>query len=398
MIQRKLLLLLGFGEDETKMASVRWKRFRKHLCPETFSLEWAPIKLPYCGDASNAAAKAIREVTVFRHARRHAGQLAKAHAAGGKVAVLASIPTLDPLYVGVILKRACRANVELVLEIRDIYARPALFEYNSIRRRLEVFKESLLIRHVDRFIFLTDEIKRSYCTYYPRLAGLRDGAVITNGYDPREYGPRPAGDARSDSLDIGYFGSFYASRNPELLFGALRQLRGSRPQDVKVRIHLWGESGSYPLQAKIAEYGLREVVTYHGICSHEDIIRKYADAGVNLIITHTEGSSYALPGKLFEYVGAARPIWAITDDRILRDFIARHELGYLSNHNVESIAGTLRTIMEDHARARGTLPGIGPLEDFEIGSITRRLEQFLMDGETTREAVPAGRQVETLAH
>ncbi len=48
-----------------------------------------------------------------------------------KTTVLASIPTLDPLYVGAILRRACQANTELVLEIRDIYARPELFEYNS---------------------------------------------------------------------------------------------------------------------------------------------------------------------------------------------------------------------------------------------------------------------------
>ncbi len=380
MTRRRLLLLLGFGEDETKMASVRWKRFRNHLSAETFSFEWTPVKLPYCDESANAAAKAIREFTVLGPARRHAGQLAKACRTGGKTTVLASIPTLDPLVVGVFVKRACRANVELVLEIRDIYARPELFEYNSMRRRLEVFKESMLIRHVDRFIFLTDEIKKSYCGYYPRLPGVQDGAVITNGYDPREYGPRSSAAVRSDSLDIGYFGSFYASRNPELLFGALRLLKSDPPAGGKVRIHIWGEPGGYPLAAKIAEYGLQETVIYHGICSHEDIIRKYAGASVNLIITHTTGSSYALPGKLFEYIGAARPIWAVTDDRILRDFIARRRLGYLSTHSVESIAGTLRAIREDHVRTQGALPGIGPVEEFEIGPITRRLERFLMNG------------------
>lgn len=380
MIRRRLLLLLGFAEDETKMASVRWKRFRRCLSGGAFAFEWVPVKLPYCEDSANPAAKAIREFSVLRHATKHARQLAGRRDSGVKTTVLASIPTLDPLYVGALLRRACRANTELVLEIRDIYARPELFEYNSVRRRLEVLKEALLIRRVDRFIFLTDEIKRRYCTYYPRLSSIRDGVVITNGYDPAEYGPPPAASARSDRLDIGYFGSFYASRNPELLFQALVLLKMNPPGDAKVRVHIWGEPGNYPLRAKIAEYGLQETVVYHGIASHEQIIKEYAGTGVNLIITHTIGSSYALPGKLFEYIGAARPVWAITDDQILRDFITRHSLGYLSAHSAESIAGTLRSIAQDHVRAGG-LPNIGRVADFEIGSLARQLQEFLMDGE-----------------
>ncbi|MGE5294053.1 MAG: glycosyltransferase [Solirubrobacterales bacterium] len=380
MTSRRLLLLLGFGREETKMASVRWKRFCKHLAGGPFSFEWVPIKLPYCEDSASTAAKAIREVSVFRQAKRHARQLASSQDPQIKTTILASIPTLDPLYVGAILRRTRKANTELVLEIRDIYARPELFEYNSARRRLEVLKESMLIRRVDRFIFLTEEIKRRYRQYYPRLSSIRDGAVITNGYDPEEYGLLPTAASRPDSLEIGYFGSFYASRNPELLFQGLTLLRKDGGEIAKVRIHIWGEAGNYPLQARIAEYGLQENVLYHGIAPHERIIKEYPAAGVNLIITHTAGSSYALPGKLFEYMGAARPVWAITDDEILRDFITGHKLGYLSVHTAESIAGTLRSIVQDHARAGG-LPGIGRVADFEIGALTRRLENFLLDGE-----------------
>jgi glycosyltransferase involved in cell wall biosynthesis len=377
VIRRKLLLLLGFREDETQMASVRWKRFRMHLAADTFSFEWIPVKLPYCSDSANTAVKAIREVTVLREARSHARQLAQSRRLPARTIVLASIPTLDPLYVGAILRKMRGPGTELVLEIRDIYARPESFEYGSLRRRLEIAKEALLIRRADRFIFLTDEIKRRYCTYYPRLSRIRDGIVITNGYDPAEYGIPPAPAVGPRPLDIGYFGSFYGSRNPELLFQALRRLRTDLPESARVRVRIWGEPGGYPLQEKIAEHGLQEAVLYHGIRSHADIIREYVRTDVNLIITHTTGSSYALPGKLFEYIGAARPIWAITDDEVLRDFIARHTLGYLSSHTAESIAGTLRSIVRDHARGGG-LPDIDRVADFEIGSLTRRLEGFLM--------------------
>jgi glycosyltransferase involved in cell wall biosynthesis len=380
MTDKKLLLLMGFTEDDTKMASVRWKRFKKQLCRDGFSVDWIPIRLPYCDESSSAASKTCREFTVLRHARRLAKQLARDRCRDTRTAVLASIPILDPLYVGAMLKRFCRSNVQLILEIRDVYARPELFKYSGLRKRLEVFKETMLIRPVDKLIYLTDEIRSRYCAYYPRLSSIRNGIVITNGYDPEEYGPPPSTESNGKMLEIGYFGSFYATRNPELLFQTLGGLRSRNAQDITgMRVHIWGETGHYPLEEKIRQYHLQGTILYHGVVSHESIMREYTGTGVNLIITHTTGSSYALPGKLFEYVGARRPVWAITDDRILRDFITRHRLGYLSSHDTGSIEATLRTILRDHAGV-GKLPEITPPQDFEISSLTRELETFVFDG------------------
>jgi len=380
MTDTKLLLLLAFTEDDTKMASVRWSRFKRHLSRDAFSLEWVPVRLPYCDESSGILAKGIQEFKVLRHARGLARQLKQATDPNGRTTILASIPTLDPLYVGAMFRRLGGPNTELVLEVRDVYARPELCEYRSVRRHLEIFKEAILIRHADRFIFLTDEIKRRYGAYYPHLPAIRDGEVITNGYDPQEYGSAAATNGQPGLLDIGYFGSFYTSRNPELLFQTLSLLRHDDGQGFGLlRIHLWGAPGDYPLEAKIAEYGLHGTVVYHGVASHDQVIREYASTGVNLIITHKTGSSYALPGKLFEYIGAGRPIWAITDDQILRDFITRHDLGYLSSHDAGSIRQTLDTILHTHA-SRGRLPGVNRPADFEIGTLTRRLEKFLMNG------------------
>ncbi len=157
-----------------------------------------------------------------------------------------------------------------------------------------------------------------------------------------------------------------------------------------MRIHIWGEPGNYPLQAKIAEYGLQEVVIYHGIASHEQIIKEYAGTGVNLIITHTAGSSYALPGKLFEYVGAARPIWAITDDEILREFITRHKLGYLSTHKRREHR---RDAAVDRAGSCACRRAAGHRPAWRISRsarCTRQLEKFLMDGEHVPELMRRG--------
>jgi len=380
MMTGRLLLLMGFAEEDTKMASVRWRRFRKYLRRDGVDLEWATVRLPYCDESASAAAKAAGEFRVFRHARTLARQLAKDQDHETGTVVLTSIPTLDPLYVGAMLKRLSGSNVELVLEIRDVYARPEIYEYSALRRRLEILKEAMLVRYADKVIYLTEEIRRRYRTYYPHLPGFQKGVVITNGYDPEEYGPGPQAPGQDGLLEISYFGSFYGTRNPDLLFQTLHRLKKSDPRRIAIaRVHIWGELGNYPLHEKTRQYDLQDTVLYHGIASHDSIMKEYSAAGVNLIITHTTGSSYALPGKLFECMGAARPVWAITDDQILRDLIARHHLGYLSSHEIGSIESTLRAILRDHTSA-GRLPNIDPPEDFAVGSLAQELESFLMNG------------------
>jgi glycosyltransferase involved in cell wall biosynthesis len=376
----RLLLLMGFAEEDTKMASVRWRRFRKYLHRDGVDLEWVTVRLPYCQESASVAAKAAGEFKVLGRARALARQLAQQWNRQTRAVALASIPTLDPLYVGAMLKRLAGTNVELVLEIRDVYARPEIYEYGALRRRLEIFKESMLVGYADKVIYLTDEIRRRYCSYYPHLSSIQTGVVITNGYDPEEYGPCPPTLGRNGLLEINYFGSFYGTRNPDLLFQTLHRIRSNYPRRAAVaRVHIWGELGNYPLQEKVTQYDLQDAVLYHGVASHESIMKDYSSAGVNLIITHTAGSSYALPGKLFECMGAARPVWAITDDQILRDLIARHRLGYLSSHEIGSIESTLLRILRDHTRA-GRLPSIHPPKDFAIDSLSRELKSFLTNG------------------
>jgi len=377
---QRLLLLMGFAEEDTKMASVRWRRFRKYLHRDGVDLQWVTVRLPYSEESAGAAAKAAGEFRVLGRARALARQLAQRWNPDTKAVALASIPTLDPLYVGAMLKRLAGTNLELVLEIRDVYARPEIYEYSRLRRRLEILKESMLVGYVDKVIYLTDEIRRRYCTYYPHLSSIQTGVVITNGYDPEEYGPRPPAPGQNGTLEINYFGSFYGTRNPDLLFQTLHRVRSSDPQRAAVaRVHIWGELGNYPLQEKVAQYDLQDAVLYHGVASHDSIMKEYSSAGVNLIITHTAGSSYALPGKLFECMGAARPVWAITDDQILRDLISRHNLGYLSSHEIGSIENTLLTILHDHASA-GRLPSVRPPEDFAVCSLAQQLKNFMMNG------------------
>lgn len=377
MIDKKLLLLLGFTEDDTRMACVRWRRFKRHLSRDGLAVDWTPVKLPFCDNACGALAKAASEFKVLHHARKLARQLAQKQDSEAGAIVLASIPTLDPLYVGAMLKRMFPSRIDLVLELRDVYARPEFYGYGAARRRLEVLKEAMLIRYADRVIYLTDEIKKSYCGYYPHLPSVQRGIVITNGYDPEEYDYSVPAETNHGPVEIGYFGSFYGTRSPELLLQALGRIKSTCPQDIaRMRVHIWGEAGDYPLRQKIEQHNLEDTIVYHGVCSHETVLREYARTGVNLIITHTQGSGYALPGKLFEYVGARRPVWAITDDRLLRDVITRHQLGYLSSQDARSVEETLYIILRDHAN-EGKLPEVTPPEQFNVRSLTRTLTEFL---------------------
>jgi len=71
----------------------------------------------------------------------------------------------------------------------------------------------------------------------------------------------------------------------------------------------------------ITLYGLGDMVNILGFISYEEASKLTNKSDINLLITHIRGSEYAIPGKLFEYMGARRPVLALTEDKPVIELI-----------------------------------------------------------------------------
>lgn len=134
--------------------------------------------------------------------------------------------------------------------------------------------------------------------------------VVTNGYDenllPKE----------TTSLDtkfsIAHIGSLLSDRNPKQLWQAIADLLKAYP-DLKedLQLTLAGVVSEEVLNS-IEKAGLKTFVKNYGYISHEEAIRlQHAGQLLLLLEMDKEETKVILPGKLFEYMAARRPILAL---------------------------------------------------------------------------------------
>ncbi len=130
--------------------------------------------------------------------------------------------------------------------------------------------------------------------------------VITNGYD---------GEVKESVLDekftISHIGSLLTDRNPTILWEALRELCNENAEfKAQLAIQLIGVVGD-GVKESLQKHQLAEYIHDYGYVSHEQVVTLQAKSQLLLLLEidspETKG---IIPGKLFEYLNAKRPILA----------------------------------------------------------------------------------------
>ncbi len=132
--------------------------------------------------------------------------------------------------------------------------------------------------------------------------------VITNGFDDESI-PKTKLDL---SFTISHIGSLLSDRNPTVLWEAIAEL-ATEHADLKdaLRIKLVGKV-SEDVEISIRRAGLGDHLELVGYVSHKDALRLQREARLLLLIEiDAEITRGIIPGKIFEYLAAERPILGI---------------------------------------------------------------------------------------
>jgi len=135
-------------------------------------------------------------------------------------------------------------------------------------------------------------------------------ACITNGFDEEDFAcPAPVPDGY---FNITHTGLFASDGNPLELWKVLGSMASSDASfKAALRLRLVGKVDQEVLDA-ISAAGLADNIVTLGYCDHATAIREQRAATV-LILPLRNDPEYRpiLPGKLFEYLAAARPVLGI---------------------------------------------------------------------------------------
>ncbi|MCF1421913.1 glycosyltransferase family 4 protein [Mangrovimonas futianensis] len=133
-------------------------------------------------------------------------------------------------------------------------------------------------------------------------------SVITNGFDDEKVNQPPL----DTKFSLSHIGSLLSKRNPQILWQVLNELVQEVPSfATDLRLDFVGSVSKEVLES-MNLYGLTKFVNKVGYVSHnESIVFQKKSQLLLLIEIDSEETRAIIPGKLFEYMAANRPIIAL---------------------------------------------------------------------------------------
>ena len=214
------------------------------------------------------------------------------------------------------LKVARATGIPWVADFRDPWTKIFYFKHLHLsgwaRRRHEKLERQVL-DEATAVVAVSPLVQEEFRTMTRTRIEL-----ITNGYDPDDY----AGAVQPDGyFNLTHTGLFAADGNPLTLWKVLGdKVRTDAEFARRLRLRLAGKTDAAVLEA-IRRAGLSEQLVDLGYQDHLTAVREQMGASVLLLPLREEPEYRAtLPGKLFEYLGARRPILGIgqTDGAMAR--------------------------------------------------------------------------------
>ncbi len=242
-----------------------------------------------------------------------------------------------------------------VADFRDLFADNPYADAPSWRRAVDRLIERRVIATATACVTISEPLAETLTTLHGKPT-----IVVMNGYDPDDYPldvQPPRGPGRP--LRILYTGIIYPGRrDPTPLFQAMRML-GDRARRIVVDFYGQDLRG---VRAAAVDAGMSDQVHVHGPVPYAQSLRLQCEADALLLLLWDDPRERGVfTGKLFEYIGADRPILVIgcadgvaasvirerglgvstskTSDvaKILEQWITRIDnIGYLAAPNVEA--------------------------------------------------------------
>lgn len=178
------------------------------------------------------------------------------------------------------------------------------FKRSGLTSALDRRLERSVLQQSGSVVFVTRSMKEDYGARYPFL---RDKShVLYWGYDEDAFRNFDSASER-DAEVVLHAGNIFDFQNPKPFW---KILRSEIDRGRKLRIVFVG-TVSPGVRQSIEEAGLKQATSYKGFLTYDEMIRELGKASYLLVCASEKRH---VPGKLFEYLRAGKPIIAFGDD------------------------------------------------------------------------------------
>ncbi len=368
-IRRKLLIITTYFPPVQSVASQRIISFVKYLSPEKYDIKviaWSdePAVAPELAGVSYQVVY-LPNPTLLKRAKFTKASSALVHkfkalynvvlalaginemSGWGKLAdkevsrilvdwkpdlMLATYPSAEALQVGI--RNARNFGIPFVADLRDGITNNSSHGF-FVRKRLQSLETQVM--HASRAILtvskpLVEYLKLRYPTIDKQIFELR------NGFD---FVPGNTG-TFNDVFTICYAGTFYGDRKPAHFFEAVLSLI-KQGRIKNIRLQFPGVLKNFHIPEALEKY-----CEFLPKMPYNQVIQIIRNADALLLVLDKSEYKGAYSAKIFDYLGAMRPVIAIVDRedvaaRLIRDCRAGFVAEWNDVHEIsEAITGALK--------------------------------------------------------
>ncbi|MBA4175631.1 MAG: glycosyltransferase [Leptothrix sp. (in: Bacteria)] len=186
-------------------------------------------------------------------------------------------------------------------------------------RRRSQRLEAEVVHRCSKAVFTTRGTMARYAARYPALPESR-WAVIENGFDEENFLaaeralPARAHSQRPGPLRLVHSGILYPQeRDPRPFFEAVRRLKMQgtlSAETVRITLRATGSDGLYAPMLRALD--IEDIVSLAASVSYREALQEMLSAD-GLLLFQAAVCNQQIPAKLYEYMRAGRPIFALTD-------------------------------------------------------------------------------------
>lgn len=203
-----------------------------------------------------------------------------------------------------------RTGLKWIADFRDPWTDwDVLPMLNLNKKSWKVHKklEREVMHNADTVLTVTNNLAKRLA----QTGKIENVAVITNGYDAEDFNTTET--PEQTTFRIAHVGLLNEGRNPKLLWQALNEICIENTEfKSQLEVVLAG-TVEQTVKDSISELNhLKEKTKVPDYLEHNEVLHLYQQSAVLLLlVNNTSNSSWILPGKLFEYFPARKPILAL---------------------------------------------------------------------------------------
>ncbi|MDL0141622.1 hypothetical protein [Halobacterium salinarum] len=206
-----------------------------------------------------------------------------------------------------------------IADYRDRWSQNPYENHTHIRELFERRMEKETIKPASEIVTVSDPIAKDLSNFYER-----DVNTITHGYDKDRFPDRDL----NDQFTILYPGQFYREkRDPEMLFASVSRLLGDKIPTDDLQIEFYGYAQPWVMELA-DQYGILDSIVNHDFVPQKEILKRERESHCLLSLHWNDSRAEGVyTGKIFEYLGAGRPIAAINPPKVVDQLLAETGAG-----------------------------------------------------------------------